>query len=77
MRNSTVRKDRKIIRSVERNCEISANDIKEELNLTVFKQTFRNRLKECAFNSCFTMKKNFVSEKNRKLGLDWAKKYCN
>ena len=61
-RKSTKREDRKIIRSVKRNRAISANAI---------------RLKECGFNSCFTLKKNFVSEKNRKMRLDWAKKYVN
>ena len=48
---------------------MSTNDIKEKLNLTVFKQTVRNRSKECGFSSGFTLKKNFVSEKNRKLRL--------
>ena len=44
-RKSTPREDRKIIRFVNRNREISENDIKKELNLTICKQTIRNGLK--------------------------------
>ena len=56
---------------------ISANDIKEDLNLTVCNQIIWNRLKECGISSSFILKKNFVSEKNRKLQLDWANKYVH
>ena len=31
----------------------------------------------CEFSSCFTLKKNSVSEKNKKLRLNWANKYVN
>ena len=57
----TERDDQEIIKSVKRNRAICTSNIKEDLNLAVCKQTIRNRLKECGFNSCYTLKKNFVS----------------
>jgi transposase len=76
-RKTTVRDDRLIVRSVKKKRTTSADDIKKELNLTLCEQTIRNRIHECGFSSCFTLKKNFVNERNRKLRLKWAKNYVS
>lgn len=53
----------------------TAKEIKSALSLDVSCQTIRNRFHEIGFSSHFQVKKPFVSPKNRKKRLKWAKEH--
>jgi transposase len=72
-RKTTERKDTDILIAAKRQRKITAPEIKIQLELPISERTIRNRLNENGFYSYFTVKKPFISEKNRKARLKFAR----
>ena len=79
-RKTTARIDRFIRRKVEENRRLSATKLATELqnyhDVTVHPQTVRNRIKEMGFAGHVAVKKPWMSKKNIKLRLKWAKEHA-
>lgn len=71
--------DRRIRRMVESDREITCNQIRSHLGVpTISNSTVERRIKELTgFQSWFKLKKNFVSEENRKKRLQWAQDHLD
>jgi transposase len=77
-RKTTKTDDQHIVIAMKRKRDITAAKIKEDLGLNIHEQTVRNRIRESGeFQSYWTMKKPWVSEKNRKKRLQWAQEHLN
>jgi transposase len=78
-RKSTLRMDRIIRRCVLTDRQVTTLQIQDALGGPVLsKSTICRRIHDLTgFTSWFKLKKNFVSEKNRKIRLDWAKEHLN
>ena len=72
---TTMKQDKKIILHVKRNPFASAKKIKKELELKCSNHTIRRSLVSAGLKSYFTRKKPFISEKNRRKRLIWAKQH--
>lgn len=74
-RKTTARQDRAIVREARIHHEITGGEVKENLSLNdVSERTVRRRISECSdLKSYWKTKKPFISEKNRKLRVRWAK----
>lgn len=79
-KKTTPRIDKAIIRKVLNNRRLSAPKIaaqlQNEFNVTVHPQTVRNRIKKEGFAGLVAVKKPWLSNKNIKLRLKWAKKHA-
>jgi hypothetical protein len=71
--------DRYITTSVKRDRFITAKAIKEERGLgDICENTIRNRIKESGeFDSYWAVRKPFISARNRRIRVEWAKAHLN
>ena len=78
-RKTTPHEDRLIIREVKRGRFSSAKDIKANLpQLDVSEQTIRRRItQDSEFKSYWCTKTPFISEKNRKKRVEWARDHLS
>ena len=77
-RKTTPQHDHRIKRIAQRDPHLSATAISNELgDVSLSRKTIQRRLKEFGIISRRTAKKPFISRKNRKARLDFAKKYLN
>jgi transposase len=79
-RKGTDRDDRQIVLAVKRNRFISASVLQKELsgvgNISL--STIRARIRECGdFNSYWAARKPFISGKNKKKRMQWAREHLN
>ena len=76
-----LRLGRKIERMVKLDPKMSAVEIariiKESENVALNAQTIRNFLHQCQYKACVPRKKPFISKKNVKLRLEYAKNFVN
>jgi transposase len=72
-RKTTERENTDILIAAKRQRKITTSEIKIQLKLSISERTIRNRLNENGFYSYFTVKKPFISEKNRKARLKFAR----
>ena len=75
----TDRHHRLIVREIAQNPKLSAPKIADSLaqnaNIEVSPQTVRNVLREKGYRGCVARKKSFISAKNLKKRLEYARKY--
>jgi transposase len=75
------REDRKIVREVKKKRRKTANkiavELKEELSVSVSAQTVRNRIHEHGFYGRVLRKKPFVSAKNKRARIKFAKEHIS
>ena len=67
--------DKRLVVTQKRDPFISTPTLQETLNLKCSTKTISRRLGNAGLRSFFTKKKPFISEKNRKKRLLWARKY--
>lgn len=72
-RKTSARVDRRILKLVKKDAFITSTAIKNELNLDVTTRTIRNRLIDCKYRARSARKTPFVSERNRKKRISFAK----
>ena len=76
-RKTTEQTDRKIVRHVKKNPFASARETIRELQLDISENTVRRRLDHAGLHSYRAAKKPFISAKNRKARLEFAKTHKN
>ncbi|XP_076175230.1 uncharacterized protein LOC143150664 [Ptiloglossa arizonensis] len=77
-RKTSRRDDKMIIREIKKDYSISAQATKENLSLiNIHGRTMRRRLNKCGFKNYLAKKKPFISPKNKKERLLFAKQYIN
>ena len=67
--------DKHIVVMQKQNPYYSSRQVKNELDLTCSTKTIQRRLTAAGLKSYYTVKKPFISEKNRKKRVAWAKTY--
>lgn len=76
-RKTTNRQDIDIVIKAKRSRVGTAKNFKNDLNLNISTSTIKRRLNEKGFYSFFSVKKPFVSEKNKHARLLFAKEHVN
>ena len=74
-RATTSRQDTDLVIKAKRRRVATAKELKNELDLNISSRTIRKRLNDAGFYSFFSVKKPFISKKNQKSRLAFAKKY--
>jgi hypothetical protein len=70
-----LRQDRQVVQVMKKKRKITAQQIKDDVDLAVSPQTIRNILRRAGYQSYKTASKPFISEVNRKKRIAWAKKH--
>ena len=76
-RKTSKRDDKMIKRQIIKDPKVSSGQIVKDLRLDVSERTVRRRAVEAGLCSYRSAKKPFISAKNRKLRLEFAKKYLS
>lgn len=76
-RKTTSREDARIVREVMKNPSASARQVKQSVNINVSVKTIKRRIKDAGLQSFLKRKKPFISDRNKKKRLAFAKKYIN
>lgn len=76
-RKTTKREDKMIKRQIIKNPKVSSGQIVKNLSLEISERTVRRRAVEAGLCSYRSAKKPFISAKNRKLRLEFARKYLS
>lgn len=77
VRKTDRRTDSMIIREIKKNPSVTIRSIKENLQLSVSDRTISRRIREHGLQSKFARKLPYISPKNKKARLEFAKKYLN
>ena len=78
-RKTTERQDRMIVKAIKLNHDITSEELIEELVINqISERTVRRRIGELSeYKSYWKVKKPFISEKNRKIRVEWARERVN
>ena len=74
-RKTQPRDDRQILKEVQKNCKVSAREIKDTLNLDISETTIKRRIRETGLGGYVARSKPYISPANRKKRVAFAKEY--